>query len=753
VALVLLALLAMSACTREQALVSPAAGPRSPGPGARAPATPQLVFAQAIALFEHGDDEPARERFARLLDSYPALVDYHLAYLAAIAERRGALDDAADYDDRLISGFSESVWLARALARRARVAAARGESDAMALVERALAAPGADASATAAAKLVQAELLAADAPRAAYERYQDVRRSGTASASTAREQALALERSHPELLSDPTLLLVEGTLLADEDRLDLAAERLAAAATTGERSERASALRTLARVREKQGRLDDAIATYREAADVEPAPGGTARFELATLLWNRDRDDEARELFRRMLDESPAHPKRDTARYALGRIAERAGDQVQATAEYRRLIATGRDPELVREARWRIAWSLYRAGDDTSAAEAFAAIARTRGSDEAAGLYWEARTRARGAATSAPAELYRALLARAPDSYYAELAERRLGESAPLPPPPEPLAGDPEALAIYDFHWTRARELHRAALDRAATREVDAIARDLATSGLEAPLLLEAYRELDAHERALRLATALERGGGLPSSVAVTYLYPRAYWTIVSDAAASERLDPHLLLALMRQESLFDPEAISPAAAHGLMQLLVRTATQVAGTPVSAAELAVPATNVRLGARYLRQLLDRYDGDVTKALAAYNAGEDAVAKWEARRPAIENDEFVEEISFRETRKYVKAVLGNYRRYRRLYGAPGEQRALPPSTDADGSDQAAAPVRPSVVRSFPGNPPKPPFDMSTSTSPGAASAATSAQIASGSAHVSAARPRAVRASMS
>jgi soluble lytic murein transglycosylase len=131
----------------------------------------------------------------------------------------------------------------------------------------------------------------------------------------------------------------------------------------------------------------------------------------------------------------------------------------------------------------------------------------------------------------------------------------------------------------------------------------------------------------------------------------------------------------------MRQESLFDPDAASPAAAYGLMQLILPTATQVAGTPVTSTELASPSLNVRLGTRYLRHLLDRMGGDVPKALAAYNGGEDAVAKWEARAPGSADDEFVERISFRETRAYVKAVLGNYRRYRRLYGGPGEQRAV------------------------------------------------------------------------
>jgi soluble lytic murein transglycosylase len=94
-----------------------------------------------------------------------------------------------------------------------------------------------------------------------------------------------------------------------------------------------------------------------------------------------------------------------------------------------------------------------------------------------------------------------------------------------------------------------------------------------------------------------------------------------------------------------------------------------------------------PARNVELGTRYLRQLLDRYDGNLPKALAAYNGGEDAVEKWEARAPGRPDDEFVERISFRETRGYVKSVLGNYRHYRRLYGAPGEQRSERSAADA------------------------------------------------------------------
>ena len=76
--------------------------------------------------------------------------------------------------------------------------------------------------------------------------------------------------------------------------------------------------------------------------------------------------------------------------------------------------------------------------------------------------------------------------------------------------------------------------------------------------------------------------------------------------------------------------------------------------------------------NVRLGTTYLRGLLDRYRGSVVLALAAYNAGEAAADKWLAQFGHLEADEFIENVSFRETRGYVKLVLRNYRTYRRLY---------------------------------------------------------------------------------
>jgi soluble lytic murein transglycosylase len=129
-------------------------------------------------------------------------------------------------------------------------------------------------------------------------------------------------------------------------------------------------------------------------------------------------------------------------------------------------------------------------------------------------------------------------------------------------------------------------------------------------------------------------------------------------------------------LALIRQESLFDTHARSPATALGLMQLIPATAARVAkqlGLPAPSHEaLFQPEVNVGLGTQYLKDLLQRYSNNWFKALAAYNAGEAAVDRWEKEIATDDTEEFVERIPYVETRGYVKLVLRNHRIYKRLY---------------------------------------------------------------------------------
>jgi soluble lytic murein transglycosylase-like protein len=141
------------------------------------------------------------------------------------------------------------------------------------------------------------------------------------------------------------------------------------------------------------------------------------------------------------------------------------------------------------------------------------------------------------------------------------------------------------------------------------------------------------------------------------------------------DAAATKYgVDPALLRALIRQESNFDAGAVSPAGARGLTQLMPGTAAALGVDP------SVPAQAIEGGAKYLRQQLDRFGDDPSKALAAYNAGPGAVQRFGGVPP------------YAETQNYVRKVLGYAAEYRQAAPAPAAAAAVAPAAAA-----APAPV--------------------------------------------------------
>ncbi|MEI9949609.1 MAG: lytic transglycosylase domain-containing protein [Pseudomonadota bacterium] len=161
-------------------------------------------------------------------------------------------------------------------------------------------------------------------------------------------------------------------------------------------------------------------------------------------------------------------------------------------------------------------------------------------------------------------------------------------------------------------------------------------------------------------------------------------IYPTPYLGSVQAAAQRENLSPALLFAVMRQESVFDPNAGSTAGACGLLQLIAPTARRVADQlhePFTEAALLSPDSNIRYGAHYLAQLSGYFDGNLALVAAAYNAGPDAVFRWLSAPEKIGIDAFVARIPFDETRTYVERVLGNLARYQYLSGGAAAVSAL------------------------------------------------------------------------
>lgn len=164
---------------------------------------------------------------------------------------------------------------------------------------------------------------------------------------------------------------------------------------------------------------------------------------------------------------------------------------------------------------------------------------------------------------------------------------------------------------------------------------------------------------------------------GKPTHAHLCVAYPRAYWPQVRALGKEAGVDPYLILAVARQESTFRPALTSSAGARGVMQVMPTTATWLAKiepnlTEEQARHLEIPLNSLRVGTYYLLRMIDQCGGNLVYALAAYNAGPGNLRKWRRRFPDANLDAFVERIPFRETRHYIKAVLGNYAGYHSLY---------------------------------------------------------------------------------
>ncbi len=133
--------------------------------------------------------------------------------------------------------------------------------------------------------------------------------------------------------------------------------------------------------------------------------------------------------------------------------------------------------------------------------------------------------------------------------------------------------------------------------------------------------------------------------------------YPRAYLNEFKQAASNYKIPLDLILAISRTESGFDPNAVSSANALGLMQLMNETA--ITEGLKSEESLFDIKTNIQLGSKHMSGLIKKHNGNIAHAIAAYNAGSTAVARWIERYPNLTTEEWIEHIPYPETKNYVK----------------------------------------------------------------------------------------------
>lgn len=654
-----------------QALAHEAAGDHAAAAAAYAAFRELNTPLAPYAALRQGDQLRALGRNAEAADAYLAAAQSDIARIerAAAYERATVAQRAADQIDAALLSFTELIDLAEQPAYRARImgeaiaiADAAGRADQAAAWRRSLVV---QAPATAQAADAAAVLLQAGDP--------------AVSPATAGQIFFTAER-WPEAIS----------------ALDQALPQVSDAETGAELQRlRGLALRA-------QGDFAGALTALAEAGALNPngSSGRQAQLDWIQTLGQSGATDQAIQAYQEF---AAAYPDDERAPEALNRaiiLLERIADTAGAAAVRAGLGERYPASSQGRAALHRLGLERFQTGDYPAAQAFWQRLAdQNSGNWAAQGAFWAGRAaQAQGAAAAADT-LFAAARTAGPTSYYGVRAAEILSAEpegvlplrAPFTPDDwaelnawvatwhtsadttDPAIGAAleRAVLLEQVSLTiSARNERQAALDAAATDPFAlALVAESAAAAAATPISLSAAEAL----------TALAPATASPPPIVQRLLYPVPFPDLVLRESAAHNLDPRLFLALLRQESRFDPGATSWVGARGIAQVMPATGEGIARdlgvTDFTVDDLYRPGVSVRFGTYYLGRRLSDMEGSQAGALAAYNGGLGNAMRWAGGTQVTDPDLFAEIIDFPETQGYVKVVLANYGMYRALYAAP------------------------------------------------------------------------------
>jgi len=434
-------------------------------------------------------------------------------------------------------------------------------------------------------------------------------------------------------------------------------------------------------------------------------------YYMGMALANLGNDSEAISYYQKLLNLFPSSNYSDDALYRIGRIYSLSGDYANAAIYFNRIPSEYPNGDKLPEALWELGMIQYRSDDYSSAKKTFSSYSSSyRGSSlEEKGLFWQAKCYQKMGDNDSAAELYKKIVDMCSYSYYTFAARDALDglgidikikkinnelnpenftystailETSTTQEDGTQLATESGTVKESEFnHIDKAIELLNLEFFNSASLEIKA-----------------ASVELEEHpERTIEIATLFLESSNYSSSINIIgknlkklkseidenyidYLYylsyPYGYKETVVKYSNQYNLDPLFTLAVIRQESNFMSDAISYAGARGLMQIMPSTGEGIAGQigigGFDVSMLLDPEINIRMGTYYLRQQLDNFSQNEYYCLGAYNGGPGRMSGWVSGRGSKDIDEFIESISYEQSREYIKRVMGHYYFYQMLY---------------------------------------------------------------------------------
>lgn len=426
--------------------------------------------------------------------------------------------------------------------------------------------------------------------------------------------------------------------------------------------------------RDQKDQRPQALALYRQLLAKHPRSSWAdeAAWKIGLAYLEDDQPQAAEAAFKTALKRYPRSDYAPAMGYWRGRILETSGQYEQALDQYTSVLRNTSDPYY----RGRASTAFRKLGGSYNESHLDAAIEETRSGDVLPAL---AKIRAIRDAQSGP--LSDRAGAAAKDVMTSIGYWNDLARFSDIPLDAEALlfdSNEKDSAIVKELNALVAIGAYEEAAAELAGLNIDAGARPERQFAM-----MRLLAEGGAYRASLKGIESLIRGMGGPRDAAAMpaaasqLLYPRYYSEIIKKESSKYGLDYRFVLAVMREESRFQADVSSWAGAQGLLQIMPTTGAGLAqqlGIPSYRREMLLnPETNIAMGTYFLSNLLKTYDGKHYLALAGYNAGPGNANRWLRQNPGITEEFLIEKIAFKETRNYVKRVLGTYWTYKQLDG--------------------------------------------------------------------------------
>ena len=536
-----------------------------------------------------------------------------------------------------------------------------------------------------------------------------------------------LKRAHkkklPKFLASAAALFQKGMDYFDQDDFEMAANIFSRLVREYPKSKYINEAWLMLGRAEQQSNPSSAISDLRRATAGPPNLAGRAYYYLGQAYGRRGDYDNAIAALLRITERHPESDLAGEAAYWIAYYYEQKGSTNGALGGYYNVIKNYPYSASVSAAIWRLGRIYYWNSDFQHAATYFhLAQAYPPGEDSPRALFFEAKALERLGNRAAAIETYQKLVDRYDHTYYAYRALEKVNAYGLTFHNRSPFNGEDFSLALNDLEtpdaaklaaimeiWERTnaeslRDVNSAEAQAHLTKYKELMNLSLTDyAANEARYLVDITSDLEKESAQTKLGEMLVSRGNYRTPIRYAdrrikaaimagkqnsvpkkmweLAYPKAYWSQAVNQSAKLRTDPYLLLAVMREESRFNPRAKSRSSARGLMQIMPKTGRGIAKNlkhpGYRLAHLYQPAVNIEMGSYYLTDLLDRFKNNAYLAVASYNGGPNRIKRYvdswyNGNLGTVDIDEFVESIPVRETRLYVQKVMGSYFEYKRLY---------------------------------------------------------------------------------